>query len=111
MERVENLRAVIQQVLSDYASIPYSQKGVQAQTVFDQQADHYLVLLVGREGAKRVHGCLIHLDIIDGKIWIQRDGTEDGIATALVDEGIPKEHIVLGFRSPSLRKHTGFAVA
>jgi hypothetical protein len=111
METVDTYRTVIQQILSEYANIPYSQQGIQTQTVFDQQSDHYLLLLIGREGAKRVHGCLVHLDIIHGKIWIQRDGTEEGIATELLRAGIPKEQIVLGFRSPTLRKHTEFAAA
>jgi hypothetical protein len=111
MESVNTYRTVVQQILSTYAKIPYSQQGIEAQTVFDQQGDHYLVLLIGREGAKRVHGCLVHLDIIQDKIWIQRDGTEEGIATALLRAGIPKEQIVLGFRSPALRKHTEFALA
>ncbi|NEP33849.1 element excision factor XisI family protein, partial [Moorena sp. SIO3B2] len=38
-------------------------------------------------------------------------GTEDGIAGELLEAGIPKERIVLGFKSPGVRKHTGFAVA
>ncbi|MHC5722687.1 MAG: element excision factor XisI family protein [Nostoc sp.] len=45
---------------------------------------------------RRIHGCLVHIDLIDGKIWIQRDGTEEGIAADLERAGIPKEHIVLG---------------
>jgi hypothetical protein len=66
-------------------------------------------MIVGREGVRRVHGCLVHIDIIGNKIWIQRDGTEDGIASELLKAGVPKDHIVLGFRSPEMRKHTDFA--
>jgi hypothetical protein len=51
------------------------------------------------------------VEIIDGKIWIHRDGTEEGIASELLKAGIPKERIVLGFKSPRMRKHTGFAMA
>jgi hypothetical protein len=68
-------------------------------------------MILRREDGKRVHGCLIHLDIINDKIWVQRDGTEQGIANELVDAGVPKEHIVLGFRSSEMRKHTDFAAA
>ncbi len=110
METVEHYRTLIQQILSEYAKIPYSHGDIQTQTVFDRQDDHYLLIIIGREGVKRVHGCLVHLDIIQGKIWIQRDGTEEGIATALLDAGVPNERIVLGFRSPAARKHTEFAV-
>lgn len=56
-------------------------------------------------------GCLVHIDLIDGKIWIQRDGTEEGIAADLERAGIPIEHIVLGFRPPELRQYTDYGVA
>jgi hypothetical protein len=45
------------------------------------------------------------------KVWIQHDGTEEGIANDLVAEGIPKSHIILGFKSPEVRKYTKFAVS
>ncbi len=54
---------------------------------------------------------LLHVEIIDGKIWIQRDGTEEGIACALVEAGIPKTRIVLGFWDPEARKLGEFAAA
>jgi hypothetical protein len=53
----------------------------------------------------------MHLDIVDGKIWIQRDGTEDGIAYELEEAGVPKSDIVLAFHSEDVRPHTGYAVA
>jgi hypothetical protein len=53
----------------------------------------------------------VHIDIIGGKLWIQRDGTEKGIAADLERAGVLKEHIVLGFRSPEVRPHTDYAVA
>ncbi|MGD1854669.1 MAG: element excision factor XisI family protein [Leptolyngbyaceae cyanobacterium] len=68
-------------------------------------------MILGRENKRYEHGCLIHIDIIDGKLWIQRDGTENGIATQLFEAGVPKEQIVLGFKSPERRKDTEFAIA
>ena len=53
---------------------------------------------------------MLHIDIKDGKIWIQHDGTEEGIANRLVAAGVPKNDIVLGFQSPFQRKYTEFAV-
>jgi hypothetical protein len=49
--------------------------------------------------------------LIGGKIWIQYDGTEEGVATELLEAGVPKAHIVLGFRHPRERKYSGRAVA
>jgi hypothetical protein len=60
---------------------------------------------------RRVHGSLVHIDLIDGKCWIQRDGTEHGIAHDLEAAGIPKDRIVLEFKHREMRPLTGYAVA
>ena len=56
-----------------------------------------------------VYGTIIHVDIRDGKIWTQRDFTEEGVASELVDLGVPKTDIVLDFKPPYMRQFTGFA--
>ncbi|MHC5615141.1 MAG: element excision factor XisI family protein [Nostoc sp.] len=97
--------------------MPYSYGDIQHETIFDKEQDRYLVMILGREpvpelsmtATRRVHGCLIHMDIIDGKIWIQHDGTEEGLAMELVRAGVVKDRIVLGFRSKELRENSEFA--
>lgn len=37
------------------------------------------------------------MDIKDGKIWIQHDGTESGVANELGELGVPKADIVLAY--------------
>ncbi|MEH1926903.1 XisI protein [Nostoc sp.] len=109
--KLDHYRQVIETILSEYASLPYSYANIQSEVVFDRTRDRYLWMDVGWDSDRRIHGCLVHIDLIDGKIWIQRDGTEEGIAADLEQAGIPKEHIVLGFRPPELRPYTGYAVA
>jgi hypothetical protein len=111
MDTLNNYRQLIRNTLSEHAKIPYAYGDVKIEPVFDREADRYLLMILGRENGRRVHGCLVHIEIINGKIWIQRDGTERGIANELVEAGVPKDHIVLGFRSAEVRKHTEFAVA
>ncbi len=111
MDTLETYRQGIAKVLHAYAQTPYAHGEIQTEVVVDRQADHYLLLAVGWDGARRIHGSIVHLDIIDGKVWIQRDGTEHGIAEELVEAGIPRDHIVLGFRPFDLRQHTEYAVA
>ncbi|MEM7794085.1 MAG: XisI protein [Cyanobacteria bacterium P01_C01_bin.118] len=110
-DTLDQWRECIEQVLTDYAAIPYSYSQVKKETVFDRAQDRYLILVVGWEDHRYEHGCTVHIDIIDGKIWIQRDGTEDGIALDLENAGIPKMSIVLGFKPPEVRPMTGYAVA
>ena len=57
-----------------------------------------------------MHFPLVHIDIVGGKVLIEKDNTEDGVATELVEAGIPKTQIVLAFRSPEVRKQTEYAV-
>ena len=111
MATTESDRQLIQAVLKENARIPFSYGDTQIQTIFDRENDHYLLMLVGWDGIRRDHGCLVHVDIVDGKFWIQRDGTEHGIARELVDAGMPKDRIVLAFKSPEMRRMTDFAVA
>lgn len=118
MDTRNHYSQIIQDLIISYTEIPYSEPNITFETVFDTQQYRYLLMIVGREkiepkysSTKRVHGCLIHVDIIEDKIWIQRDGTEKGIATDLLEAGIPKEKIVLAFYAPELRGETGFAVA
>ena len=111
MDTLENYRQIIQRVLSYYAQIPYSYGDIAGKTLFDRESDRYLLLTIGWQANKRVHGCLIHLDIIDGKVWLQRDDTDYQVAKELEEEGIPKNRIVLGFQMPDVRAYTEYAVA
>ena len=111
MDKLETYRKIIHQVLTDYAAIPYQYGDIKTEFIISQEGNRYLLITMGWENRTRVHGCVVHLDIIDGKIWIQRDGTEDGIATDLVAAGIPKSDIVLAFHPLELRQYTDFAVS
>lgn len=111
MDTLEIYRQLIRKILTEYAQIPYAHGDIQIETVFDRESDRYLLMILGRDNGRRVHGCLVHVDIINDKVWIQRDGTEHGIANELVEAGVPKNQIVLGFRSSEIRKHTEFAIA
>ncbi|MBZ8180100.1 XisI protein [Oscillatoria salina] len=112
MDKLNSYREIIIKMLAEFTKLEYANAEIQNQTVFDLENDHYLVMSIGwyKNQPKRIHGCLIHLDIIDGKVWVQRDGTDYGIANDLVAAGIPKEEIVLGFHEPKIRQYTDFAV-
>ncbi len=95
--KARKYRPIIEQVLSVYTAIQYANGDIQNEAVFDRERDRYLIVSVGWQGIRRVQHNLIHVDIINGKVWIQRDGTEDGIADELESAGIPKSDMVLAF--------------
>jgi hypothetical protein len=103
-------RQLIQKVLNEYTFVPYSHGDIKCVPVYDTDRDHYLLVVIGWDD-QRIHGCIVHIDLIDGKFWIQRDGTEQGIATDLLNAGVPKDRIVLAFHRVKDRPLTGFAVA
>jgi XisI protein len=109
MANLELYRHHIQNLLSQHASLVWDDR-IQAELIFDTERDRYQLMYVGWRNQHRVYGPVLHLDIIDNKIWIQQDGTEVGIANELVELGVPKEEIVLAFDPPNLRHLTEFAV-
>jgi XisI protein len=105
-------RRTIKKALAEVAAIPFPEAvTMSAKTVFDEAADVYAVLVEGWQGVRRLHGCLVHVEIKGDKIWVQQDGTEDGVVADLLTAGIPKDCIVLGFKSPQSRALGQFAVA
>lgn len=110
-DELTRYRKSIKQILSPFANVRYANGDFRNQAVFDENADRYLIVSTGFEGTKRYHGCVIYIAIRDGKVWLEADNTDAVIARELVNAGIPKSEIVLGFRLPELRSETGYAVA
>ncbi|PZU91796.1 MAG: XisI protein [Pseudanabaena sp.] len=110
MDTITQYRQHIKTILSEHARLVWDNR-IKAETIFDTEQDRYQLIYIGWRNSKRVYGVVLHLDIIDNKIWIQQDGTEIGIANTLVELGVPKENIVLAFDPPNLRQYTDFAVS
>ena len=110
MDRVERYRKIVAEVVADYATLKPVNGQIEKKLVIDREGDHYAVINAGWQARRRVYGPMVHVDIIDGKVWIQHDATDHPVADELVGAGIPAEDIVLAFHPAELRKHTGFAV-
>jgi hypothetical protein len=115
MATIDKYRQYVQQFLSDYANLVASSSieakhEVEAELVFDTERDRYQVVDVGWQNGRRVYGCVLHIDIKDGKLWIQHNSTEIRIAEEFLNLGVPREHIVLGFQPEYTRQRSGFAV-
>ncbi len=98
-------RALIKQILQRQADLMSSQPvpGEEVDCVFDEQRDHYLLLKYGCSHGKYVHDTRLHVRIVDNKIRIEADMTEEGLGDELLEAGIPKEDIVLAFNPPGAR--------
>jgi len=80
LEKIQNYRNIIKQILSQHASYKPSHGEIEMQTLLDTEQDRYQLLAMGWNKEKRIYGCSMHLDIKSEKIWIQANNTEIDIA-------------------------------
>ncbi len=116
MDKVAEYRQILQEVLTEYATNrgswqPQSPDDVQVKVLIDTQHDHYQALHAGWEEGRQVFLVVFHFDIIDGKIWLQRNASDYDIVEDIEAKGVPKSDIVLAFHAPEMRKYTDYAAA
>jgi hypothetical protein len=111
MAAVNAYADIIEKILDPYTKAPYAHGDLTCDAIFDLARNRFILVTLGWDDDERVHHPLVHIDVIDGKLWIQADNTEHGVAPELVEAGIPKSQIVLAFQAPEVRKHTEYAVA
>lgn len=81
---------------------PLKTDAAQVELIFDDERMRYAAIRVGWFHGKRVHRCLLHIDICDDTVIIQANNTESEIDTELIELGIPREKIRLGFIPPAV---------
>lgn len=112
MDRLDECRLIVTKVLEDYRRLYASgESGLETMVLCDREQDQYLLMRLGWDGDRRVNRNVIHLRLREGKVWVEEDWTEQGVATDLLAAGMGREAIVLGFQPPHLRQYTEFAVA
>ena len=110
MDRVTAYKEHAANIIKKYAAYKPINLDVNCQAVVDHEGGHYQLMSVGWQERNRIHNCIIHIDVIDDKLWIQEDATDVDIANELVAQGVPKEDILLAFHPPYKRPYTGFGL-
>ena len=103
MDKLGRFRQVIRDKLcglADFINQHARDRGFSANAVIDEEHDQYLLVKTGWNHRRRVHGTTLYLRIVDDKIWIEEDWTEDGICDELVEAGVSEADIVLASQSP-----------
>jgi hypothetical protein len=77
---------------------------------FKRWSDYYLILRETWDGYWRIHGPVVSLEIIDGKVWLQADNTDLRLVERWEEGGIPNGDIVLGLQ-PRVRPYNEYAAA
>jgi len=110
MERLEQYREIIRELLQDYCGDDREEVDSEIQMICDRDRDHYQLVSLGWQGHRRFYTVLMHLDIKNGKIWIQRNETDHLIAQELVSMGVLREDIVLGLQPEYVRADSGYSL-
>jgi hypothetical protein len=100
-----SVRAVLEQI----AQPSSHQIHFEQELVLDDAGGHYLILHVGWNDFERTYAVVVHIDIKDDFVWVQRDNTNYNVVQALLEQGIPKNRVVLGFHAPFKRQFTEYA--
>jgi len=107
MDTLARYRKIIENIIQQHAHKP-SHGSIETEIISDVNKHHYELMQVGWDGTRRIHGTVLHIDLIDNKIWIQHDGTSPGVALEMVEAGVPNKDIVLGFHPKHVRQYTKY---
>ncbi len=111
MDKLETYRNIIIDTLKEYSKTKSQNlSAVETQLVLDKENNHFFLYRVGWKELERIHYCVFHIDIKEERVWVQEDNTDSIIVDDLLNKGIPKTDIVLGFHAPYKRQFTGFAI-
>ena len=111
MDKINVYRQYIQDFLTEQTQGKVIGGDIETEVIFDLDRDRFLLIDLGWKEQQRIYNCVIHLEIRDNKIWIQRNQTDRPIADVLIAMGVAKEDIILGLQPPYIREYTGLGVA
>lgn len=103
----EIAKTVITEIFERFAK---SEGEVLYQLIMDEKSRNYILLTDGWIDESRFYGILIHIQVKeDGRVWLHDDNTDLIVVDWLLERGIPKKDMVLGWHTPSMRPDTEFA--
>jgi hypothetical protein len=113
MGKLEKYQELIIAYLTEYANTvrPVNLQGVANRVIIDKNNNSFQLVRIGWNGQKHIFNVVLHFDIIDDKVWLQRNNTDRDVVDTLIEKGMERHDIVLGFQPPFARGHFGFAAA
>ena len=112
MDNIKKYQDIIVDFLREQAKIiPANLPDIESCVIADRENNHFQLLQTGWQDSRFIFTVVFHFDIKDGKVWFQRNITEQEVVDVFQEKGIPREDIVLGFKPPYARPYTGFAAA
>ena len=112
MDKMKKYQKILKEVLTYYALKPYSKNSkMESHLIINEEKTQFLFFRIGWEGKKFCHSLYFHFQIKNKKVWLLKNNTDIEIGKKLVEKGIPKSDIVIGFVSEFERTTEGYALA
>lgn len=112
MEKIAQYKQIIQKELEYRQSIKiYNGPDLSRHLIINADKTEFVLLDVGWFNKRYISDLVFHIEIKNQKIWIHEDNTDIDIASVLVNEGIPKCDIVLGFLPNYAKELSEYAIA
>ncbi len=112
MDKTIKYQKAILELFQEYDEFWGKSGGLENRIVADTKRHAFVMISFGWQNHESyTHLLCFHLEIINEKVWIYENNTEAMIADELMEKGVSREDIVLGFVEPEIREHSGFAVA
>jgi hypothetical protein len=93
MAQVIEYPDIVKRIIREYGAVHPSVEDIRVETVCDDAQGHYELVYSGWARGARVHGPVLHLDVHDGKVWVEHDGTSPRHRRRFAGGGDPRgEH-------------------
>lgn len=114
MDKIKHYQDVIIQFLHHYnqatgGNLP--NQPTQRRILIDKINNSFQLLAIGWRKEHYIFGPVFHFDILDGRIWMQCNNTEWEAVDFLMEKGVERFDIVLGFVPEYARQASGFGAA
>jgi hypothetical protein len=110
-EKLNRYKRICRQIVERHAAMPSEPTSVESLAVCDSESGNYLLMDIGWYPKERAHYVVVHLRVKGGKVWVEYDGVEYGIAKDLIEAGIPEEDVVWPSNERDRRRFTELVAA
>ena len=109
MDRIERYRKIVEELLVRYDELARHPIDPQIEDlcVFDRERDCYMWFQLGWQQGSRLCGATVLIRLCEGRVLLEADWTDFGVADDLISAGIAEEDLVLAFQPPALREQIG----
>lgn len=110
-QRINKYAKILSDDLEEYVNDRKQREDITYQFVKDTEHHQYQILRMAWIKGIFRSDIIFHFEIkSNGKLWLWVNNTDIVVTEDLIDRGIPKSDIVLGFHAPEVRAYTGYAV-